>query len=124
MQKEPDNNVFGLKSLELLEETYQLSDEQKAELSALYEDVFKRFQIGKIIKGQFISKDSGGILIDVSYKSNGYVPAYEFSEYEFKKLLLDSEIEVLLDRLEDENGNVVLSYQKAKSLKAWEDSGR
>jgi len=107
-------------SAELLEELYTLTDEQRSELVGLYEDIFNQFQLGKIIKGKIVSKDSGGVLVDVSYKSNGLIPSYEFSDYELRKLKIDDEIDVLLDRLEDENGNVVLSYQKAKSLRAWD----
>ncbi|MCK4518073.1 30S ribosomal protein S1 [Candidatus Babeliales bacterium] len=105
---------------ELLDELFQLNDEQKAELTGLFDDVFNQFQVGKILKGNIVNKDNGGVIVDISYKSNGLIPAYEFSEFEFKKLAVEDKIEVLLDRLEDENGNVVLSYQKAKSLKAWD----
>ena len=118
MQKKPNNTANS--SSELLEELYTLTDEQRAELTGLYEDIFNQFQLGKIISGKIVGKDGGGILVDVSYKSNGLIPSYEFSDYELKKLNLNDEIEVLLDRLEDENGNVVLSYQKAKSLRAWD----
>lgn len=118
MAKDPNNVVTS--SAELLEELYTLSDEQRSELAGLYEDVFNQFQLGKIISGKIVGKDSSGVLVDISYKSNGLIPSYEFSDYELKKLKLSDEIEVLLDRLEDENGNVVLSYQKAKSLRAWD----
>lgn len=119
MQKGP-NKAAEVRSTELLDELYKISDEQQVELSALYEDIFNKFQIGKIIKGRVVAKDNNGLLVDISYKSNGLVPGYEFSDYELRKISANDEIEVLLDRFEDENGNVVLSYQKAKSLKAWD----
>jgi small subunit ribosomal protein S1 len=106
-------------SADLLDELYNLDESNKAELAGLYEDIFNQFQVGKIIQGKIVSKD-GVVLVDVSYKSDGPIPIYEFSEYELKRLKVGDEVEVLLDRLEDENGNVVLSYQKAKSLRAWD----
>ena len=109
-----------LSSIDVLDEMYHLSDEQKAELASFYDDVFDQFQVGKIIKGSIVSKDNGGVLVDVSYKSDGLIPLYEFSEYELKQFKIGDEVEVLLDRLEDEYGSVVLSYQKAKSLRAWD----
>ncbi|MCK4517154.1 30S ribosomal protein S1 [Candidatus Babeliales bacterium] len=104
----------------LLEDLYQISDDQKAELTGLYDDIFNTFKLGKILQGKIVVKDNTGVIIDISYKSNGHVPGYEFSDFEFRKLREGDDIEVLLDRFEDESGNVVLSYQKAKSLRAWD----
>ena len=54
-------------SEELLEELYQLNDEQISELSGLYEDVFNQFQVGKIITGKIAGIDNSGVLVDISY---------------------------------------------------------
>jgi small subunit ribosomal protein S1 len=120
MQKNTDSVAAEISSAELLEQMYKLTDEQMKELTEFYDDVFDQFQVGKIIKGTIVSRDNAGVLVDVSYKSNGLVPLYEFSDYELKQIKDGDEIEVLLDRLEDEDGSVVLSYQKAKSLRAWD----
>jgi small subunit ribosomal protein S1 len=121
MQEE--NNLTGdviLNSVELLEERFSLSEDQQKELNELYDDVASKFQIGKVITGKVVSKDSGGVLVSIDYKSNGFIDSSEFSDFEMQKFEPDVEIEVLLDRLEDEDGYVVLSYQKAKALKAWD----
>jgi len=107
-------------SADFIEEELQQSEAQKAEISALYEDVSNRFKIGSIIKGKIIRKEHNGVLVSIEYKSDGLIPNYEFSDYELKRLDLTNEIEVLIDRLEDEHGSVVLSYQKAKAFKAWD----
>jgi len=119
MNKDPKRNA-GSGDIELLDELFQISEEQQAELTSFYNDIFNQFQIGKIIAGKIVNKDNGGVLVDVSYKSDGLIPYYEFSDYELKQFKIGDEIEVLLDRLEDETGSVVLSYQKAKSLRAWD----
>ncbi len=106
-------------SAELIEEEFQLSDTQQNELNQLYEDISNKFQVGKVITGKIINKDGSGVLVGIDYKSDGLIPNYEFTHYELQELAPNSEIDVLLDRLEDENGVVVLSYQKAKALKAW-----
>ncbi len=108
-------------STELIEEVYQLDDARKAELDVLYEDIAKKFQVGKIVTGRILSKEHNGVLVSIDYKSDGLIPNYEFSDYELEKLKDDSELDVILDRLEDEHGVVVLSYQKAKALKAWDN---
>ena len=115
-----DLRVSSRLSTELIEEEFHLAADQKSELDTLYDDISRRFQVGKVIQGRVVAKDNGGITVSIDYKSDGYIPTYEFSDYELQKFASGIEIDVLLDRLEDENGVVVLSYQKAKALKAWD----
>lgn len=119
--KNTDKVKISPMTLDMFEETFSLGAEQKLELDALYNDFAARFQVGKVTKGKVIAKENNGLLVSIEYKSDGIIPSYEFSEYEIKKINVGEIIDVLLDRLEDENGNVVLSYQKAKALKAWEN---
>lgn len=86
----------------------------------MYEDISNTFQVGKVLAGKIVAKDNSGMIVSIEYKSDGVIPHYEFSEYELKKFNVGDQIEVILDRLEDENGAVILSYQKAKALKAWD----
>ena len=99
----------------------ELSEEQLQELSELYEGMFEDFKTGKIIKGSVIQVDSDGVLVDIDFKSHGLIPKYEFGEHELKSLKAGSEIEVMIDTLESPEGSVVLSYEKAKALRAWND---
>ncbi len=100
--------------------SFQLTEEQKRDLAALYEGTLDTFKSGNIIKGTVIKASAEGVLVDINYKSDGLIPQYEFSEHELKKLTPGSEIEVILDQAENLDGNVVLSYEKAKAMKAWE----
>ncbi|MFA5306629.1 MAG: 30S ribosomal protein S1 [Candidatus Babeliales bacterium] len=104
----------------IFDEELQLTEEERAELTKLYDGYAAKFQTGKIIKGRVLAKENNGILVSIDYKSDSLIPAFEFSDFELKKIEPNQEIDVILDRLEDENGVVVLSYQKAKALKAWE----
>jgi len=113
-------NKNVLLATSLLGDDLQVSDEQRAQLASLYEDFSSKYQVGKVVKGRVIAKENNGVLISIDYKSDGLIPNYEFSEHELKKIHLNEDLDVMLDRLEDENGTVVLSYQKAKALKAWE----
>ena len=101
------------------DESFVMSDEQKKEINSLYENI-QKFKQGNIFKGTVVSADSDGVLVDINFKSDGLIPSYEFSEHELKKLQPGSTIEVILDELENINGNIVLSYEKAKALKAWD----
>jgi len=95
--------------------------EQEQELNSLYEGSLESFQQGKLVKGTIVSVDSDGVLVDIHYKSRGLVPRYEFAEHELKRLHAGQEIEVILDTIENSDGNVVLSYEKAKAMRAWEE---
>ena len=98
-----------------------LSNEQEKELYELYEGIFEDFQPGKIIKGSIIKVDSDGVLVDIEFKSHGLIPKYEFGDHELKSLKAGVEIEVMIDTLENPEGSVVLSYEKAKARRAWDD---
>ena len=98
----------------------QLSEEFQEELNALYKGAVETFQLGKLIKGVIIAIEDNGVLVDIKYKSRGLVPRYEFAEYELKKLQPGDDIEVILDQLEDTDGRIVLSYEKAKEMRAWD----
>jgi small subunit ribosomal protein S1 len=56
----------------------------------------------------------------VGLKSDGIIPASEFTPEEIAKLKVGDEIEVVVDRWEDEKGNICLSKEKAGKLKVWE----
>ena len=70
---------------------------------------------GKIVKGTIIKVDSDGVLVDINFKSRGLIPKYEFSDDELKNLKEGQQIDVMIDTLESADGNVVLSYEKAKA---------
>jgi small subunit ribosomal protein S1 len=113
------SNQFAHVKKDWNDEALTLNKEQSQELNALYEGIVDRFKPGKIVVGKIINIDSNGVLVDIGYKSHGLIPFYEFSEHELKKLAVGSEIEVILDELENLEGNLSLSYEKAKALRAW-----
>ncbi|HNW83131.1 MAG TPA: 30S ribosomal protein S1 [bacterium] len=60
------------------------------------------------------------ILVDVGLKSDGVIPSSEFTPEEIAKIKVGDQIEVVVDRWEDERGNICLSKEKAAKLKIWE----
>ena len=115
-----EESISPLLNTELLDESFKLNEKELEDLSSLYTETLHNFEVGKIIKGKIVNKENNGVIISIDYKSDGFIPSYEFSEIELKRFNINDEIEVILDRVEDEFGNVVLSYQKAKAIKAWE----
>jgi small subunit ribosomal protein S1 len=77
-----------------------------------------RFAAGEIVKGTVIEIRPKEVLVDIGYKSEGIVPGNEFMD--FKALTIGAQIEVLIERLEDKDGNVILSHEKAEYKKNWD----
>jgi len=100
----------------------QVADEMSgltgAQLEALYENSLKDFNEGSIIEGKIVLIRDSDIMVDVGYKSEGVIPRSEFKKD--VELILGDTIEVLLERLEDDKGMVVLSKQRAELQKNWD----
>lgn len=73
---------------------------------------------GSILKGRIVEITKDHVVVDVGLKSEGLVPIEEFSDP--AEVYLDAEVEVLLDQAEDDNGQIVLSREKAERLRQWE----
>jgi small subunit ribosomal protein S1 len=78
----------------------------------------KSFSEGSIVKGRVLQKRANEVLVDIGYKSEGVISLSEFEDSE--PLEVGSEVEVLLERLENDEGMVVLSKEKAAQKQNWE----
>ncbi len=75
------------------------------------------FREGSIVKGRILEIRPREVLVDVGYKSEGVIPLTEFEDIE--SLEVGDEVDVLLERLENEEGMVVLSKEKAAYRQNW-----
>ncbi len=73
---------------------------------------------GQILKGRVVEITKDFVVVDVGLKSEGLVPIGEFPEP--SELYLDNEVEVYLDQTEGEDGQIVLSRDKARRQRQWE----
>jgi small subunit ribosomal protein S1 len=78
----------------------------------------KRFAAGEITRGVIIEVRPKEVLVDIGYKSEGSVPANEFED--IKTVKVGDEIDVLIEKLEDKDGMVILSKEKAEFKKNWD----
>jgi len=90
------------------------------EMQKLYEESFKRVEEGGIVRGQVLAKESNGVIVDIGYKSEGTIPINEFTEEELKSVKPGDIIEVFIEEVEDMEGNIILSKEKADRRKVWE----
>jgi small subunit ribosomal protein S1 len=87
------------------------------ELSDLIDSKFREFKEGTIVKGTIIEIRPQVVLVDIGYKSEGTIPSSEFEDEEIE---VGDEVEVLLEKLENDEGMVVLSKEKAAHKQNWE----
>jgi len=77
-----------------------------------------RFAAGEIVKGVIIEVRSKEVLVDIGYKSEGVISGSELED--FKSVKIGDEIDVLIEKLEDREGMVILSKEKAEFRKNWD----
>jgi len=77
-----------------------------------------RFAAGEIVKGKIIEVRPKEVLVDIGYKSEGSIPGTEFED--IKTIKVGDEIDVLIEKLEDKEGMVILSHEKAEFKKNWD----
>jgi small subunit ribosomal protein S1 len=87
-------------------------------MSQLLEKTMKSFSEGSIVKGRVIQRRATEVLVDIGYKSEGVISLSEFDEPD--SIQVGEEIEILLERLENDEGMVVLSKEKAAQKQNWE----
>src|SRR5512142_2871625 len=76
------------------------------------------FAAGNIVKGTIIEVRPKEVLVDIGYKSERVISGAEFED--IKVVKVGDEIDVLIEKLEDKEGMVVLSKEKAEFKKNWE----
>ncbi len=79
----------------------------------------KQFSSEEIIKGEVRHVRKDFVIVSVGMKSDGIIPAAEFTSEELSTLKAGDEVEVVVDRLEDDNGQICLSKEKAAKLMVW-----
>ncbi|HLB94539.1 MAG TPA: S1 RNA-binding domain-containing protein, partial [Nitrospiria bacterium] len=99
-------------------------EEAIQDMNALYEESFKNLKEGATVEGTVITVQPGSVVVDIGYKSEGLIPSDEFSEDELATLKAGDRIQVYLQEREDNEGNLILSKEKAAKMKVWESLER
>ncbi len=92
------------------------------DLMDLYEESFSRFQEGEVVTGRIISTDKDHVLVDIGYKSEGFIPNREFRDEAGNiNAQTGDEVQVMVERWDEDEEVVILSKEKATKIKVWED---
>jgi len=87
----------------------------------LYEQSLNQLQYGDIAKGKVVQITPDIVMVDVGWKTEGFIPIKELQDAEGNiSVSVGDSIEVFIDK-RDSDGNLVLSRDKAAKLKVWDD---
>jgi len=80
----------------------------------------RKFKEGEITTGTVEEIGKKFVFIDLGLKSSGAIPLEEFKlTKEIDKIEIGSKIDVLLEKIENKNGEIVVSREKARRAKSW-----
>jgi small subunit ribosomal protein S1 len=83
-----------------------------------YEESIQNVEEGEIVRGRVLAIDEKDVLVDIGFKSEGVIPLTEFPDP--SSIKVGDEIEVYLEKMENQDGLVVLSKQRADFVKVWD----
>ena len=96
----------------------EYSEAEFNEMMELYEETLETIKQGEIVMGTVRSIHDGIVVVDIGFKSEGAIPLSEFGD---PPAIEDGdEIEVFLESIEDQEGQVVLSKTKADFMRVWD----
>ena len=112
----PDQNDFDWERYEKGYEEY--SHEEQAKLEELYQSSISDIQEREVLDGTVVGITDRDVVVNIGYKSDGLVP---LSEFKYNPDLKPGDtVELLVEKKEDQSGQIRLSHRKAKSERAWE----
>jgi len=113
-----ESRVYTFAELEAASEDY--TDDEFNDMATMYESTLSSIDEKEIVTGRVVSIDEKYVVVDIGFKSEGIIFTNEFSAKTLETLKVGDEIEVFLDRVEDKDGQLILSRRKADILQAWE----
>jgi small subunit ribosomal protein S1 len=102
-------------------ETNDLEGLGMDELLDMYDRKMSNFAEGDIIRGRVLKVLGAEVVIDIGYKSEGVLPVHEVTGYDGKITVKPGdELDVYIERLENNSGYIVLSREKAERMLVWD----
>ncbi len=93
------------------------TQDEYTELARDYEDTLRDLEEGEVVKGRVVHVTDDDIMVDVGFKSEGIIARHEFPEG--TEINVGDEIDVYLEKMEDQDGVVVLSKKRADFMRVW-----
>ena len=100
-------------------------DIDQEELARLYEQSLRTIQEGEVARGTIVAVENDYVVVDIGYKSEGQIDINEFKDADGNIVAeVGQEVDVLLERAEDDEGTIILSREKAAKIKVWDEISR
>ena len=96
-----------------------LEDKKESLLSEEYQGTFNDISENQIISAKVIGISDSDVMVDIGFKSEGLINRSEFNSKDLPEI--GSNIDILLEKFEDTDGNITLSKYKADFIKRWEE---
>ena len=88
----------------------------------ILDSTIKDLKEGEIVQGEIIQVTQDHVIVDVGYKSEGRIPIAQFKDREGNVTVkVGDSVRVYLEQWEDDDGEIVLSKDKADQLRVWEE---
>ena len=117
MEQQHDETVTAAQPMAAADDA-ELDYEQ---LVALYDESMRHLEEGEIVQGHVVEVTNSEVVVDVGYKSEGLIPIQEFADSAGEvNVSIGDEVEVLLEKTEDQEGHVLLSKAKAERMRVWQ----
>ena len=121
------DNVKG-KSLEMIDSVEfdwntvlssdEYSEKEKKDLEDQYSSTLPELIAKQVIDGVVVMISDREVVVDINFKSDGII---SFNEFKYNPdLKIGDIVEVLVEKQEDKNGQLILSHRRARVLRAWE----
>ncbi len=94
------------------------TEKERAELEKMYTSTLREFNENEIVNATVVGIGEKEVVLNIGFKSEGVVPVSEFRDME--DLKAGQEVEVYIESVEDQNGQLLLSRKRAKHLRSWE----
>ena len=98
--------------------TQESEKDVNKEEESMYSSTMPKIEEKQVLDGKIVSISEREVIVDINFKSDGVISSSEF-KYN-ADLKIGDEVEILVEKQEDKNGQLILSHRRARVLRAWE----
>ena len=95
-----------------------VNNELNKDEESMYTSTMPEIEEKQVLDGKVVNISDREVIVDINFKSDGVISSSEFKYNE--DLKIGDEVEILVEKQEDKNGQLVLSHRRARVLRAWE----
>ena len=96
----------------------EYTEEEFTEMLNMYDETMRSIEQGGIVSGTVMMITDNAVIVDIGFKSEGSINLHEFGE--MPDINVGDKVEVFLEDVENKDGQLVLSKQKADFMKVWD----